>query len=448
MSAPRRIALVNLCEDSYGYGAGAAEYLRAHLLSREDLAEQIDVQILFLQGLDTSQSVERILEAEPELVGFSCYSWNLAASAEVSAGLRARAPELPIVWGGVSFNQLLARDDWFTWWDRVDAVAIGYAELTFEGLVRRFLETGARTLFDEPLPGFVRASTRALDGGPAPVPAELDSLASPYRTGLAAEVPRPFIEMARGCHLHCTFCSDARESRGGFWARGVDGIAEDIAAVVEWPAAEWVDAGASTANVTDQAFRDACDAIRRGDPAQRLTYSFQLYPSLVRPEHREYVDGIRIGKYLVGIQSTTPATFAPIRRGGKLEHLERAARILRGTGPVYVSVILGLPAETLESFTTMFDRLTEIEDVVVSVHRLLVLPGTPLHTRHELFDLRFDPNQFYRARSTSTMTEGDIARAQEHVMRREEELRGAGDRRPRVDWTNFDVQVRAFDPPR
>jgi radical SAM superfamily enzyme YgiQ (UPF0313 family) len=285
-------------------------------------------------------------------------------------------------------------------------------------------------------------------GPPARRPTQLDDFASPYALGTAIRVPRPYIEMARGCLFQCTFCSDARASRGGFSEHSVSRISDDIRAVVAWPELEWVDAGASTANVTTEAFVGACNAIKGGDPKQRAVYSFQLYPSLVRQEQRDAMEGIRIGKLLIGLQSTSPQTFRPMKRGGTLDHLRRAIDILDGTGPLYISVILGLPGETRESFVQMFDELVTIPGITVSIHRLLVLPGTGMHTRYQQMGLTYDPHCFYRATSSSHMSNDDFVRVQEHIVAHAVEAKrqqrfGA----TQVDWTNFDDQINAFDPP-
>ena len=447
MSRPFRVALVNLCENTYGYGAGASEYLKAQLVATPDLADEVEVEIFFLESATPEAVADRVLDASPDLVGFSCYSWNLKASGLASREIRRRDAKLPIVWGGCCFSHLRRRHDWFEWWDAVDAVAIGFGELTLTDLVRHLSKGGH---LDACRPGLVVPRDGTLDFGPgARLPARLDDLPSPYAGGTAAPVARPYIEMARGCLFECTFCSDAKTSRDGVFAtRSVDRIADDIAEVVGWPEAEWVDAGASTANVTTAAFLDACAAIKKGDPAQRLVYSFQLYPSLVREEQRSGLEGIRIGKMLIGLQSTSPATFRPMKRGGRLEHLRRAVSILEGTGPLYVSVILGLPGETLESFRQMFDDLVELEGIYISVHRLLILPGTHMHTYHDKLGLSFAPETFYRATASSHMSRDDLRRAQEYVMERGARLPRLSERGgARVDWTNFDAQVGAFDSP-
>lgn len=444
-----RLALVNLCEDAYGYGAGASEYLKAAVLSAPELRERVDVEIFFLEGVTPAQAAHKVLEYKPDLVGCSGYSWNLSATGEASRMMRKLAPELPIVWGGCSFLHLGQRHDWFQWWDAVDAVAIGYGEMTLVELVGRLLDQPGRKTASQLAPGLVvRENGWVRCGPPARQPATSDEIPSPYLLGTARRVERPFVEMARGCVFNCTFCSDAKVSRQiPFLHHPVDRMVAEIGHIVSWPEAEWIDAGASTANVTDQAFLDVCEAIRAGDAEQRLQYSFQLYPSLVRPAHRDALEGIRVGKHLLGLQSITPDTFAPMRRGGRLDHLKRAVKILAGTGAVHVSVILGLPGETLDSFALMMDQLVDIEPLRISVHRLLVLPGTQMHTQNERLGLQFDPHCFYRATQSSTMSRDDLRAAQDLVMEHGQRSDRAGRDRFRIDWTNFDIQRGAFDPP-
>jgi radical SAM superfamily enzyme YgiQ (UPF0313 family) len=454
VSEPFRVALVNLCEQSYGYGPGASEYLRAALLAAPTLAGRVACEVFFLENVPAEGVAERVLAWEPDLVGFTCYSWNLWDSGEAARAIRRRAGELPIVWGGCSFSHLRERSDWFEWWDAVDAVAVGFGEATLIELSERLAKLPrdrrrTRLREDAPPAGLGVRGLLGLRFGPqARAPAHLDELPSPYLAGTARPVPRPFVEVARGCLYQCTFCSDARVSREGlFLAHSVDRLAAEVAAVVDWPCARWIDAGASTANVTDAAFAETCEAVRRGDPAQRLVYSFQMYPSLVRPSQREALRGVRVGKILIGLQSTTRATFARMRRAGQIAHLRRAIEVLRDAGPLYVSVLLGLPGETRESFAGVMDQVTASEGVYTSVHRLLALPGTQMHTRAEELGLEFDPRRYYRVTATREMSADDLGRAQDDVVERAVRLGPSPSGAPRIDWTNFDVQPDAFGAP-
>ena len=446
-----RVVLVNLCDETFGYGPSASEYLHASLAADPALRDRIAVTVLFREQEPPEATADAIRAAEPDLVGFTCYSWNLARSGAVCRVL-ARDPHRPmVVWGGCSFAFLRERHDWFKWWDAVDAVAIGSGEHTIVALVAHLLAGGR---LDGPLPGLaVNVGGHIVFGEKARTPKSLAEVASPYLMGISSRVPRPFIEMARGCRFECAFCSDARSSREGLWAtQPVDRIAQEVATVVSWPEAEWVDAGASTANVTEDHFADLCEAIRRGDPDRRLRYSFQLYPAIVRPRQREVLRDVRIGKLCFGLQSSTPETWGPMRRKSTLDHLRSALDVLSPLdAPLYVTMILGLPGETLESFRRTFDEVVALGGYHVSVHRLLVLPGTQFHLHHERHGLVFSEDGYYRARHSATMSEDDLRAAQAYVLDRAAGLTRSDlvlQGRPRLDWTNFDIDPLAFNTPR
>ncbi|MEZ4220096.1 MAG: radical SAM protein [Polyangiaceae bacterium] len=443
-----RVLLVNPCEATWGYGPGAAEYLRAALLAKPDLAACVDVDIEFLVGVPPKRAAELILEADPDLIGMTVYSWNLQIAAELSRLLKAKACRAPIVWGGVTFA-LLERDaSWFHWWDAVDAVARGSGEHTLIDLVRALMKQTGPVRSIPALPGLcVVANGKSHFGPPARVP-RLDDFPSPYLQGTVYRVARPTIEMARGCTFSCAFCSDAKQSReGGMQLRGAERLAAEIAAVVSWPEAQWIDAGASTANVTSEAFERVCAAIRRGDPDGSLRYGFQLYPSLARPAQREALQGVNVGALHFGVQSLTPATFAPIKRGTNLSHVHRALQVFEGL-PVELSLILGLPGETLDSFKASFDQLLALPSPRIVVNRLLVLPGTELHARRVALGLGVREDRYFRLEHSREMSAAELLRAQDYVIERAlalPDLMHEGE--ARVRWVGFDVQQSFAAPP-
>lgn len=170
-----------------------------------------------------------------------------------------------------------------------------------------------------------------------------------------------------------------------------------------------------------------------------------MYPAIVRPSQRRALEGVRVKRIGIGVQSATPETWGPMRRKSTIEHIRRSADILRGVGPLYITVLLGLPGETYASFVSMLDELLTIEDISLAVHRLLVLPGTQFHTHSERWELAFDPACFFRVQSTHTMTHADLVRAMEHVRARAEQVGFTSSGERRIDWTNFDDQPLAFD---
>jgi len=150
---------------------------------------------------------ERILrDGQPDVVGISATSAGLLGARALARALRAAAPDLLLLAGGVHATvapQDLLQEPAF------DAVFQGEAEETLVAFLR-----GWRP--QSPAPRCPGVWTRAPEGLPQP-PAEpaalpdLGRLARPRRSGLLwpARSPATFsgVETARGCRFHCSYCS-------------------------------------------------------------------------------------------------------------------------------------------------------------------------------------------------------------------------------------------------
>ena len=91
--------------------------------------------------LEIPPLIEKIVEAKPHLVGFSCYMWNVNFFREIAKTLRKRIPETQILWGGpeMSSDYLIKGqfDDF-----EMDFCIFGEGEVTFlELLNNRVLNT-------------------------------------------------------------------------------------------------------------------------------------------------------------------------------------------------------------------------------------------------------------------------------------------------------------------
>lgn len=171
------------------------------------------------------RAAERVLAAAPRLVGFTSVFQQHAAALGLARRLKARRPELPVVFGGANCEGVMGRATLrrFGW---VDAVVSGEGERIFPELVERLLS--GRSAAD--LPGVSTRETVDGSGNGEPVPdvsvpnapavERMDDLPVPdyedhfrhWRHSTLGEdyAPRPLFETARGCWWgekhHCTFC--------------------------------------------------------------------------------------------------------------------------------------------------------------------------------------------------------------------------------------------------
>jgi len=200
--AVRSDEFIDRCEAQPGAGRPPAGLLR-HL--RDEVVPP------FIED-----TVERLLERNPRVVGFSCTFNQALASLALARRLKDRAPDRLVVFGGASMQGAMGRA-WaqaFPHW--VDHVFTGEAD----GLFPRYLE---RVLQGQPVSDLPGIASGAAGGAPAPAACALDETPVPDFTDYFAEHERllrcgravapaegiPF-ESSRGCwwgsKSPCVFC--------------------------------------------------------------------------------------------------------------------------------------------------------------------------------------------------------------------------------------------------
>ena len=156
-------------------------YIHAQAISDPVIADAADIVHKFYDCSihPHDQIAERILEDDPDVIGFSCYVWNTPDVLGVCAEVKKRKPEVKIILGGpeVSYHyaRILAQNS------AVDWVAVNEGEETFRELLRGLIEGGST----EEIAGLAwRKDGEAFVASPRPYCKDLDSLASPYLTGV------------------------------------------------------------------------------------------------------------------------------------------------------------------------------------------------------------------------------------------------------------------------
>lgn len=194
----------------------AAGYLAAYARADPEVQRVAEVSVLrYVVGQpvkrdDNNEELFRsILSHDPQIVGFSCYLWNIEIVAHVTQLIKRVAPEILVVWGGpeVGFGpeRALRR------FPHVDVVVAGEGERTFTDLIK-YRATGSPGLGAIPGLAFRDGEGGIVLNPPRASIENLDDIPSPYLTGTldAKEEPegnRMLIETYRECPFRCGFCT-------------------------------------------------------------------------------------------------------------------------------------------------------------------------------------------------------------------------------------------------
>lgn len=220
--------------EGYTYSA-ALGYLSAVCATDPVVGMKWDVnqEVYHLAPFDSRSVVRKVLSSMengpvPEAIGFSISFWNRQASLECARALKAKWPETKIIFGGsdVSFQgEVLLIDN-----TPIDFIVNGEAELTMPELlqaVERKLPLHEVDGISYRLDGQIHNTPRR------PLIANLDSIASPFLTGVVD--PKPLRETTllvyesnRGCPYACAYCFWGGATRTAIRCFSLERVAQEL----------------------------------------------------------------------------------------------------------------------------------------------------------------------------------------------------------------------------
>jgi radical SAM superfamily enzyme YgiQ (UPF0313 family) len=346
------------------------------------------VKLIDLERDDAAAYVRDILAFEPELVGFSIYVWSTPCLVEVAREIKRRRPDCTIVFGGPSarsalFDLAFYRDAG----SYLDAIVEGDGEDIFREIAAlpELSRAGLQSVRGLTLPagaGWVRTEKRASAS-------DLDGLYSPFQLELMPHGAVAYLETYRGCPLSCRFCEwgSGETVKTAFSA---DYIARELEAFdkLRAPAVFLLDAGL---NLNIRAFRNLREANQRTGFLKKSLFWAEIYPSVIRDEHIEFLREIGPAYLGVGMQSMDQAVLRLHQRPSDSPRFEQAVRQLAAITTIELQIIFGLPGDTPEGFRRTLDYALSLPASVRAYH-CLVLPDALMTRGLPEFNMVFDPS--------------------------------------------------------
>ena len=410
------IKLPHVDESALRYNLANAHlqaYLEAGELPTAGLrVERIDLPVSLDAPAFDDDALERVVATRPDVLGLSCYSWDIAALLELAARVHRALPSTRIVLGGPSAtfqaSSLLESHPY------VSAVVRGEGEQTLALL----LATGANA------PAGVRGVTWRDDAGQVhaepdrPVMSDLGQLASPLLQGTLTPPPQNLmLEFSRGCVYRCTYCAWKTQGAGVRYV-SAERVRREIAWAHErrYEHAFIID---SAINNHDERLAVIADAVVDADPHGDMAFSYFVNHAFVTKGQMANLARIRAHEITIGLESVNPAALrAAGRKPLDTTQFASALDLLAEAGPVTVSLMLGMPGDDLDGFRRTLDfvarqaerpGLNRIRSA--RVHWMLVAPGSHLHSHAERHGLQLAPSGIPYVLGSSTFPKGDLVRA-------------------------------------
>ncbi|MEK4495402.1 B12-binding domain-containing radical SAM protein [Ureibacillus sp. FSL W8-0352] len=357
----------------------------------------------------TLNIVTDLHQRKPDLVGFSCYIWNIEETIKVIQMLRVVSPHTKIVLGGPEVSY-----DVHYWLRRleglVDFIIMGEGEYSFKQLLRYV--HGEIPL--EEVPGIAYLQDGKMNIHPQPKKIDLRELPSPFRfeedrASISKRIQ--YIETSRGCPFSCQFCLSSIEVGVRYFNR--EKIKDDIRYLMA--------NGAKTIKFVDRTFNIsrsyAMDMFQFliDEHVPGVVFQFEITADIMRPEVIQFLNDNApavLFRFEIGVQSTNDLTNELVKRRQNFEKLKRTVTMVKEGGKIdqHLDLIAGLPEEDYESFRKTFNDVFAMRPEELQLGFLKLLRGTGLRIEAEKFGYTYVDIAPYEILSNNVLSFDEIIR--------------------------------------
>ncbi|SDI01927.1 anaerobic magnesium-protoporphyrin IX monomethyl ester cyclase [Alteribacillus persepolensis] len=351
--------------------------------------------------------VTDLYERKPDVVGFSCYIWNIEETIEVVSMLKKIDPALTIVLGGpeVSYDT----DYWMKRLPEVDFIVMGEGEETFKHLLE---ELSGEKKFHMVFGTAYRKDGKVRINPPRPK-VELADVPSPYRfqedtDALSKRIT--YFETSRGCPFSCQFCLSSIENGVRYF--DIEKVKSDLLYLIE-NGAKMIKFVDRTFNIQREYAREIFQFLI--DNHQGCQFQFEITADIMPPELLQFLNDHAppgIFRFEIGVQSTNDATNKLVKRHQNLKKLERTVTMVKEGGKIdqHLDLIAGLPEEDYDRFKQTFNDVFAMEPEELQLGFLKMLRGTGLRIQAEDYGYVYMDNAPYEMLSNNVLSFADIAR--------------------------------------
>lgn len=355
-------------------------YLKAYFLRHSHFHETTEVEILvFKKGESLEEISEAIINTKPQVIGFSCYVWNILKVLKIAKKLKRKFPDIKIVFGGPDVSPrarpLMKKHDF------IDVTVIGEGEETFTELLQAWFS------WETDISGIkgiaYREKGKVFFTGERGQIQNLDEIPSPYLERIIDEnmiinsehyVPT---ETMRGCPYRCHFCYYHKGfSQVTFFP--LERVERELKYILE-KEPRGIYLMDPTFNIDQERAKVILRMVIRYNRKSNL--HVELKAELLDEEMMDLLKEAKTDFIEIGIQSANKKTLQLINRHFDPDKFSQNIALLNKKNiPFEIQLIDGLPADNYETLKESINWLLSMRPNNIKIMRLMILPGTYLRT--------------------------------------------------------------------
>lgn len=336
---------------------------------------------------DIDAVYKRIIEEKPEIIGFSCYIWNISYIHRLTLMVKRALPEIKIIYGGpeVSYNP-------HKHLSYADCIVCGCGEKAIKEITNR-LENAME--IDKIYYG---------EWGTIPKSPYTEE----YFKALKGRIA--YIETSRGCPFSCGFCLSGQKEKPVFFP--LERAYEDILRLSQ--------ADVKTIKFVDRTFNAlddrACELWSFMLNDERLNkdicYHFEIGADLLSERQLKLLSTAKKGRFQleIGLQSFNDSTLNAVNRKTSVDKSVDNICLLVDNSNMHIhtDLIIGLPVEDFESFKGSFNKAYSLNANMLQVGFLKLLHGSRLMEDAGKYGIIFNKEPPYEVISTNWISEKEI----------------------------------------
>ena len=383
----------------YSLKAYAEKYTTFQNLSIELAEYTINQELDFI--------LEDIYKRKPDLLGISCYIWNIHYVELLVKDIHKVLPNTKIWLGGpeVSFDG----EDSLKRMPAVTGIMLGEGEKTFLEVSKCYDEgkddlshvTGIvyRLNNDQIIQTKVRTDLLDL----TEVPFLYDDLA-PFENRII------YYETSRGCPFSCSYCLSSVDKRVRF--RDVEIVKKEIQFFLDKKVAQ-VKLVDRTFNCKKSHCMEIWNYLLEHDNGI-TNFHFEISADLISEDELNILKNMRPGliQLEIGVQTTNPVTAKEIRRNASFENITKVVKKVNTFKNIHqhLDLIIGLPYEDYHSFANSFNEVYALEPEQLQVGFLKVLKGSYMHEMANTYGIIYRDRPPYEVLYTKWLSYNEVLR--------------------------------------
>lgn len=374
-----------------------AKYIHPNLairLLKKNTNYDVDIKEFTIKD-SIDSIIEYIIINNYQIVGFSCYIWNIEYVKEILNKLKNK--DITIILGGpeVSYNAYYYLEN-----DMCDYVIKNEGEEAFD-LLLQYLNNKIEI---NKIPNLYYKNNFTFD---KLVDINKTKMAYDLLDDVANKII--YLETSRGCPYHCGYCMASLDNKLRFF--NIEEIKNQILLLSKKGARifKFLD---RTFNANKKNFISLIDFII-DNHTNNQSFQFEITGDLLDDDIIEYINNKapkNLFRFEIGIQSTNIKTNLSVGRIQNNEKLFNNIKKIQNANIIdlHLDLIAGLPYEDYTSFEKTFNDVVTLKPKELQLGFLKLLHGTSLKNEAHKYNYKWNNNAPYDIICNDYMSESDI----------------------------------------